>query len=92
MLGCRQNTARFLFRCIDGTKFANRLAFHETIDSRHHFGIAAGTEYTIHFRHFIHDLILIALRKAAGNQDLTHQTLRLQRSSLQDKVDGLCLR
>ena len=89
MLRSGENPPGFLLRRVNGVKLGNRVSFQQRFDGRYDFRIAARTQDTVHLWHFLDNLVLVALRKAAGNQNLSDLPLCLQRTGHENMVDGL---
>ena len=68
---------------------AQYLRAHHLVDGKGNVAVAAGTEHRIHLGHLRKYIVLVALRHAAGHDDLFELALRLERRHLEDVVDGL---
>ena len=53
--------------------------------------IRARAKHAVDLRHLVHDLLLIALRETAGDEDLPDTALLFERAHRQNMVDGLFL-
>ena len=82
-----QNSACFHFRSIDVSKRCHPVVLQQSFNGRNDLCITAGTKDSIHLWQFFQNLVLVALGKTAGNQNLPHHSLLFQRTSLEDKVN-----
>ena len=86
-----QHTAGLRQDGIDVAETADSLICKQSLHRRDDVVIAARSQDAVHLGHFPQNFLLIALRKAAGDQDLTDDPLLLQRAHGQDIINGLAL-
>ena len=91
VLGGRKDTPGLFLRGVDGAKIRYALFLQQAFNGWDDLGIAPGAQHAVHLRHLLHDLVLVALGQAAGDQDLADPALCLQRSRHKNMVDRLGL-
>ena len=86
-----QDTAILRLVCIDIVEALVAFAAQHLPDRVGNVKVGAGAKHAVDLRHFLQDLLLIALRKTAGDQDLLDPALRLELRHGENVVDGLGL-
>ena len=64
---------------------------HDLLQRGDDLGIAAGAQHAVHLGQLLHQLLLVALGQAAGDQQLLQLPLVLEGGQLQNILDGLAL-
>ena len=86
---CGAKAGKLVDGSMDAAKAARHTARHRPLDGGDDLGVASGAEDAVDFGHFLDNLILIALREAAGDEDLFDRSLLLPARGLQNRVDRL---
>ena len=85
------HSPHLFLRGINGAEIHHAVAGKQLFDGGDNLGIAAGAQDTVHLGHLLQDIPLIALAQAAGDQDLAHLALCLQRGSGENVINGFAL-
>ena len=91
VFGRGQHPVKLVDHAVDVAEAAGRAAGDDLLQRRDDLAVAARAHDAVHLRQLVQDLLLIALGEAAGDEDLAHQPLLLQRRHGEDGVDGLLL-
>ena len=87
--GRGHHTRAILDGMVDVPEVGGGVPLHDGLDGGNDVGVAAGAQDTVHLGQLLQDLILVALGKAAGHQQLFQFTCAFQRGDGQNGVDGL---
>ena len=90
VLGGGENAPGLHLRGIDAAEIANRPVFQQLFNGGDNLCVAARAQQTVHLRHFLCNLSLIALGEAAGNQNLANLALGFHGTGHENVVN--CLR
>ena len=80
-----------LLRVVDIPEAVGRAPGHQLLQGGDDLGVAAGAHDAVHLGQLLHQLVLIALGQAAGDQQLAQLPLLFQLGQLQDILNGLAL-
>ena len=89
VLGGGENAPGLHLRGIDAAEIANRPVFQQLFNGGDNLCVAARAQQTVHLRHFLCNLSLIALGEAAGNQNLANLALGFHGTGHENVVNCL---